>query len=145
VQGNTKWRSRRLAGDEQAAVLTLAKGKNLQPSPPFIGERERGLGWVPLVGDGHRRRARIGDKEHASFSCHRVSDWWAVVRILNVARIWIVTGSHCFEPNPLTSNFLYFPNELNYKLENPPLCFSKISQHLHADRIEDREQLFVWN
>jgi hypothetical protein len=68
---------------------------------------------VPRVGDEHRHRARI-------------SDWWAAVGILNVARVRFVTGPHCFEPNPLTNGFYISQNEHNI-LEKPPLCPPKFN------------------
>jgi hypothetical protein len=45
------------------------------------------------------------------------------------------------EPNPISNGFDNFQNEPSYKLGKPTLCCSKNYSILHADRIEDREQL----
>jgi hypothetical protein len=115
------------AEQRQRGSRTSVKGeKSLVVASFYRAKRERGSGRVPRVGDIYRRRDRIGDKRHVGFTCPRVSDRWAAVKILNVARVRFVTGSHCFELNPLTNGFLYFPNELNCKLKNPLMLLQNL-------------------
>jgi hypothetical protein len=50
-----------------------------------------------------------------------------------------------FWTQPDSNGFYIFQNELSCKLEKTPLCYSKNYQILHADRLEDKEQLSLWN
>jgi hypothetical protein len=126
-----------LAGGQRAAVLTSAKGergKNLQPSPPFLGKRKRAVP-VPHVGDHMPASSWTSGNTECRCPLLCDADGWGRDQY----------RATLFQAQPVNTGFYFFKLTESCKLNKPPLSCSKNSQNLSANRIEDMEQCSFWN